>query len=301
MSKDTAKDPETREERDKGYFRQWYQTNGEQLNKSRQQRYNDDPEYRAKVLEQNREARKRKRTEQLEERKKENAVRKTRVNRSWKTHEVTIEGDDGESLTAKMFTIGAVAKMLNCSVQAIRLWERKGVLPETPFRGSKRGSKGDRLYTADMIEMFREVLEQQGHLSENQIRPRPLRVTERTIRFADGKVKEGVKLFRIGELAEASQRTVVTLEQLEQRGYLPQTPFRVSDLGYRLYTEGMIVTVKKAFEERAWEVRGDEEWAKFRDEVYAGWKKQGVIGAKILKTVDDAPAKPVARKAKKKR
>lgn len=285
LTKDQANPPEeTREERDKGYFRQWYQSNGDQLNKSRKRRYQDDPEYREKVLEQNREARKRRRVEQLVERKKENAVRKTRVNRSWKTHDVTIEDENGEEYTAKLFTIGAVAKMLNCSVQAIRLWERKGILPETPFRGAKRGSKGDRLYTADMIEMFREVLEQKGHLSANQIRPRPLRVTERTVKFSDGETKDGVKLFRIGELAEASQRTVVTLEQLEQRGYLPQTPFRVSDLGYRLYTERMIITVKQAFEKRGWEVRGDEEWAKFRDEVHAGWKKQGVIGARILKS-----------------
>jgi DNA-binding transcriptional MerR regulator len=278
-----TKEEKDRAKRDESYFQQWYQEHGDQLNKSRKRRYQDDPAYRERVLVQNRDARKRRRVEQLEERKKENAARKTRVNRSWKTHDVSITDEAGEVHTTKLFTIGAAAKMLKCSVQAIRLWERKGILPETPLRGSKRGSKGDRLYTADMIEMFREVLEEKGHLSDTQIRPRPLRVTERTIRFSDGRVKENVKLFRIGELAEAAQRTVVTLEQLEQRGYLPPTPFRVSDLGYRLYTEPMISAVKTAFEKRAWEIRGDEEWAKFRDEVHAAWRKQGVIGAKILK------------------
>ncbi len=266
------------------YYRRWYVRNGDALNKSRQRRYRDDPEYRNHILEQNREARKRKRAESLEERKRENSARKTRVNRAWKTHDVVLEDDEtGEVCTTKLFTIGLAATLLGCSVQALRGWERKGIIPETPFRGSKRGSKGDRLYTADMVEMFREVLESKGHLNPNQVRPRPLRVAERTVRFAGGKVKKDVKLFRIGELAEASQRTVVTLEQLEQKGWLPKTPFRVSDLGYRLYTEPMITAVKNAFESRGWEVRGEEEWESFRAEVHAAWKKQGVIGARIIK------------------
>lgn len=259
------------------YFQQWYQENGSTLNKKRKKKYNADPEYRARVLEQNREARKRKREGQLDERRKEKAARKTRVNKSWKTYDKPIE-IDGKIVMTKMFTVGAVANILKCSVQAIRMWERKKVLPETPFRYSK----GDRLYTAEQIETFRKILDQQGRLNPNQVRPRPLRSVVRMVKFSTGTSKE-VELFRIGELAEAAQRTVVTLEQLESRGYLPKTPFRVSETGYRLYTEDMINSVKDAFQKRAWEIRGDEEWDQFRDEVLQAWKTQGVIGARIIK------------------
>lgn len=259
------------------YFQEWYQEHGTKLNKARKKKYSDDPEYRKKVLEQNRDARKRKRDGQLDERRKEKAARKTRVSKSWKTYDMPIE-IDGKMVVTKMFTVGAVANVLKCSVQAIRMWERKGVLPETPFRYSK----GDRLYTAELIDTFRQILEKQGRLNPNQVRPRPLRSVVRSVKFSTG-TTEDVELFRIGELAEAAQRTVVTLEQLESRGYLPKTPFRVSVTGYRLYTENMIKSVQDAFKKRAWEIRGDEEWEQFRDEVQLSWKVQGVIGARILK------------------
>jgi hypothetical protein len=115
----------------------------------------------------------------------------------------------------------------------------------------------------------------------------------RVVRFADSEVRE-TELFRIGVLARAAKRTVVTLEQLEQRGFLPETPFRASELGYRLYTEGMIKAVSSAFEKRCWEIRGDEEWKKFHDEVYESWKAQGVVGASILKTTPKSDQDPEA-------
>jgi len=286
--------PATEEET---YFKDWYAENGEQLNKDRKQRYKDDPDYREKVLEQNREARKRKRQEQLVERSKQDAARKTRVERSWKTRPMTITLEDGEQVTVKGFTIGAVAQLLGCSVQAIRLWEKKGVLPATDYRYAGR----DRLYPSDLIDLYRKILEEQGRLNPNKIRPRPLRMALRVVKFSDGKVRE-TELYRIGVLAKAAQRTVVTLEQLEQRGVLPETPFRASELGYRLYTEGMIEAVSSALEKRFWEIRGEEEWQKFRDEVVAAWKEEGVIGARILKRKPDEPEKkPDKKKPSKKK
>jgi DNA-binding transcriptional MerR regulator len=205
---------------------------------------------------------------------------------------MTITLDDDTTVTVKGFTIGAVAQLLGCSVQAIRLWEKKGVLPATDFRYAGR----DRLYPSDLIDLYRKLLEEQGRLNPNKIRPRPLRMALRVVKFSDGKVRE-VELYRIGVLAKAAQRTVVTLEQLEQRGVLPETPFRASELGYRLYTEDMIETVSSALEKRYWEIRGDEEWEKFRNEVFQAWKEQGVIGARILKS-DEMKAPKPAKKSK---
>lgn len=292
------------------YFKEWYAENGDELNKSRKRRYADDPAYREKVLEQNRDARKRRRQEQLIERKKENSARKVRLDRSWKTRPMTLTLEGGRQITVPGFTIGAVAQVLGCSVQAIRLWEKKGVLDATEFRYAGR----DRLYTWEQIEVYRVVLEAQDKLNPNKTRPRPLRMAKRWVQFSNSKAPKVTELYRIGVLARAANRTVVTLEQLEQRGYLPETPFRASELGYRLYTENMIQAVSSALEIRFWEVRGEEEWKKFHDEVFAAWEKEGVIGAEILdlpveeddedekpkKKAKSKPTKPKAKKPKKK-
>lgn len=270
------------------YFSQWYSENGDELNQARQQKYQTDPEYRAHVLEQNKAARDRRRSKAREEKREEDKHRKTRVDRAWKSHTITTVGADGAPVVVEGFTIGAVAQILTCSPQAIRLWHRNGVLPEPDFRYGGR----DRLYTLEQVDQYREILRADGRLSQTKIRPRPLRVSVKTVRFADGRVRK-VELFRIGILAKAAQRTVVTLEQLEAKGYLPETPFRHmslkkpkrvsnSDLGYRLYTEEMISSVSKALEVREWEIRGEEGWSSFRDEVHTAWMEQGIIGARIV-------------------
>lgn len=286
------------QEGEKAYFKQWYEENGSKLNKDRKKRYNRDPDYRKRVLEQNRDARKRKRVDQQlakqAEKEQEDGARKTRVEHSWKTHEMTVTLPGGKTATVQGFTIGAVAQILGCSVQAIRLWERKGVLPPTEHRYAGR----DRLYPLDLIFIYRKILHEQGRLNPNKLRPRPLRMTVREVKFSDGKVRE-VELFRIGVLAVAAERTVVTLEQLEQRGSLPETPFRASKLGYRLYTEDMIESVASALKKRFWEIRGEEEWTKFHDEVHQAWAEQGVIGAEILPLATPVEEKPKAKKPRK--
>jgi DNA-binding transcriptional MerR regulator len=259
------------------YFKEWYRDNGDELNKSRRTRYHTDPEYKERILQQNREARKRRREEQMEEKQKRKSVQKTRSTNSWKSVNIELEDENGNKVVTKMFTIGAVAKALDCSVQALRLWEKKKIIPETPFRYSK----GDRLYTKEQIEQFREVLTKQGRIGKNKVRSRPLPFVERKILLAGKKRPKLTKLFRIGVLAKTVGRTVVTLEQLEQKGVLPPTPFRASDVGYRLYTQSMMEAVKGAFDSRGGEIRGEEAWQSFHDDVYAEWDKQSVLGAEI--------------------
>jgi hypothetical protein len=65
---------------------------------------------------------------------------------------------DGER--REFFYIGALAKAIGYSVQAIRLWETGGLMPNTPYRSPRtkapvaggRSDKGKRLWTRAQIE-----------------------------------------------------------------------------------------------------------------------------------------------------
>lgn len=66
-----------------------------------------------------------------------------------------VEGEKRE-----FFVIGHLAKALGYSVQSIRLWEDKGLLPRSPYRSPRtrkpvaggRSNKGKRLWTREQIE-----------------------------------------------------------------------------------------------------------------------------------------------------
>ncbi len=258
---------------DTTYFHDWYKTNGKSLNKRRKDRYNSDPEYREKVLAQNREARRKRREASQGERDAKKDAQKVKPSKAWKSVNVEVDGK-----VVKMFTIGAVAKSLDCSAQALRLWERKGIIEETPYRYSK----GDRLYTLEQIEDMRASLTAQGRIGPNKTRVKTSPYVECYILLAGRQRKKLVRLFRIGTMAQMVGRTVVTLEQLEQKGYLPETPFRLSEVGHRLYTLGMMESVKAAFDKRGGEVRGEGSWRSLHDEVVKSWSAQGIVGAQFL-------------------
>lgn len=260
------------------YFAGWYAEHGKVLNEERAKRYASDPEYKKKVLAQNRAARQKKRAETLERRKAAGTAE--RVEKAWKTRPLTLTLDQGQEVTVQGFTIGAVAKLLEVSVQAIRLWERKGHLPGTPFRYQGR----DRLYPYDLIELYRYIVHDlQQRMSADKTHPKPLWMVRRIVQFAGEAAPREVKLFRIGVLAKAAKKTVVTLEQWESKNLLPITPFRAAGTpGYRLYTTGQIRSVVAAMRRLDWEIRGDEAKEAFHTEVLSAWKAQGVIGARIL-------------------
>lgn len=58
------------------------------------------------------------------------------------------------------YTISHLATALDCSVQSIRAWEDKGLLPRSPYRGPRtkapvaggRSNKGRRLWTREQVE-----------------------------------------------------------------------------------------------------------------------------------------------------
>ena len=259
-------------------FREWYADNGEELNRSRRARYDNDPEYRAQVLRLNRASRQRARKRREEERRQAlAAVEAPGRPRAYKTVEVSM--GEGEP-PVKLFTIGAVAKALGCSVQQVRLWEKRGVIHPAELRSDC----GDRLYTGHEVDEMRQRLLDNG-LMEAQADARLFQGGQpkhfvRLVRFADG-TERRVALFRVGSLARALKRSVLTVEQMEQRGALPSTPFRASRTRYRLYTVGMIAAVAEAYLSRGGAIRGRERWAEFTAEVKAAWEALGVFGAEL--------------------
>jgi DNA-binding transcriptional MerR regulator len=261
-------------------FKKWYGKHGKKLNKSRRERYAEDPEYRARVLKANRDSRKRRRKEQQSAKAEERGATKLKTRpRPWKVVEAEIETSTGTARN-KLFTIGALARVLGCSVQAIRLWEKQGVIREPEVRNGK----GDRLYSPNEIRVIHEVMQAQGRVSDSKVRQRSTpQGFERRVQFKEGKKKHVklVRLFRIGVLAKALDRTVLTVEQMEQRGALPATPFRASSTGYRLYTFEMVEVAKKAMDARDGVIRGKKKWAAFYNEVYEGWTRLGVMNASL--------------------
>lgn len=271
---------------DPTYFQQWYEENGADLNQSRRDRYKNDPEYREKILAQNREARKKRSEEKLAQKRATRKSTKTNQTQSYKAVvRPMTDKRTGKEVKTRMYTIGAVAKALGCSVQALRMWEKKEVIKGP----SLLESKGVRLYTASRIDEIRDTLLAKGRLTKTSRGAtrtvgavKNSQYTDKMVKFRGVKEPQPIRLYKIGSLATAVGRTVVTLEQLEQRKLLPATPFRASKVGYRLYTQEMMEAVQASFDERGGEVRGDLAWKEFYNEVFTAWKALNVIGARII-------------------
>jgi hypothetical protein len=68
----------------------------------------------------------------------------------------------------EFFIIGHLAKALGYSVQSIRAWEDKGLLPRSPFRSPRtrkpvaggRSDKGKRLWTREQVEGIVRIAQQ---------------------------------------------------------------------------------------------------------------------------------------------
>jgi len=260
-------------------FKSWYAENGEELNETRRRRYELDPAYKARVLKLNRDSRARARKKRAEVRRREReAVATPTKPLPFKTVDVPM--GEGQP-PVKLFTIGALATALGCSVQLVRLWEKRGVIHPAELRSDR----GDRLYTDHELEVIRERLIKNGILQLDAAgrvyqMEKPKHFVRR-VRFEDG-TEEDVALFRVGVLAKAINRTVLTVEQMEKRGALPSTPLRASRTRYRLYTAEMVAVVAQAYNDRDGTIRGKEQWAAFSAEVTEGWRSLGTLGASLV-------------------
>lgn len=251
-------------------FKGWYEEHGKTLNADRRARYNTDPEYREQVLETNRKARERKRQEALVEKLAQaEAITLTPKAKAWK--ETLIPTKRGEIRT---FSIGALARALGRSVQAIRIWERKKLIP----RPSLTNAKGDRLYTADDVANIHNILTELGKLGDERERPEPRQLWAE-IKPATGKAYK-TPMYRIGVLATALGRSAVTVEQMERREVLPETPFR--NKGHRLYTTAMIESAAKMRQLHNKEIVVND-WKGFHAGLLKAWTILKVFDSTITK------------------
>lgn len=74
----------------------------------------------------------------------------------------------------ELFTIGALAQALEKEIVTIRLWEKKGYLPSSPFRlrsKSLNGNKvkGNRVYTRELVEIVVEEFDKRGLLGARRV------------------------------------------------------------------------------------------------------------------------------------
>lgn len=139
------------------YQREYYLNNRGKLSKSRHERYISDPEYRLNVLEKSRQYRMRRKAEKDAERAAlvaEGLMPPPNGRRG--PVRVRIGGTEVEA-----YTLPVLAERIGCSIHTVRNWIHVGVIPKTPFRSSR----GDRLYTDDMILAVKMEIQLKSRIS----------------------------------------------------------------------------------------------------------------------------------------
>ena len=136
-------------------YKEWYEENKEILANRRREKYHTDKKYRAKVKAWNKSYAARQRTE-----KKEKPKSKVRVPKHRRpiVLEVIVYGESAE---VKLVHVGAFARAIGRSVQTVHEWEKRELLPRTPYL-LIGDTKRERLYTADMVLVVKGVLAKRG-------------------------------------------------------------------------------------------------------------------------------------------
>lgn len=136
----------------------WWKKNGDRVNEKRRNRYKTDPEYREaqKALSRKNYA------AQAKQRDEAGGI-VTKVRRFRKAKKIMLNGN-----VVELFSVGTFAKAIGRMNQTISVWERQGFLPKTPFRTPKDSENGVRLYSRDMIDVVRRVLEEAGHVRREE-------------------------------------------------------------------------------------------------------------------------------------
>lgn len=246
-------------------FSQWYDDNRDRWNDARRSRYENDLEYRNRVLSQNRASREKRKEQDSEDSAEVSAAQKTGSTEAW----MEFMDEDGQV----WLTIGALARALGKSVKTLRLWENKGWIPHA----TQRTPKGERLYTPEEILSIREKLLGEGRVGQSGLQTKTNSYVKQV---KVGEEVQAIVLFRVSALAQAAGRSTSIVLQHESKGRFPKTTLRAKG-GHRLYTAEMIEGAVAAYE---WLDRqaGPKPWDKFRMRVEASWGKLGLAGAEVL-------------------
>lgn len=260
-------------------FKAWYETNKGRLSEDRKVRYRTDPVYRASIQKANSRVRDQKKLVREELAGVEAQARKISGVPAavWKMLPVEVPNDDGVGTKViQVLSIGAVAKVLGRSIQAVRLYEKQGLIPPAPYRSKK----GDRLYPPEMIIEIRKSMEKLGRVTDGVIdRTEPPKMYE--IRLSTGKVATE-PLFRVSAFAKACNRNIASIEHMEFHGLLPKTPLNPVKGKLRLYTTGMLTSAGLVF--AAYD-SGEIARTDIGKLISDLWLEEGLLTAKVVSQV----------------
>lgn len=124
----------------KDYYADWYQQNRERISQKRKAAYQENADYRERVLSQS-----------AEHREKRRQIARVKVPR----HQVPRRYQTGDGGEVVLFSIGFFAMFIGRSVQSINEWEKAGILPKTPYI---QGSRRFRLYSQAMMEAVQSMI-----------------------------------------------------------------------------------------------------------------------------------------------
>jgi len=247
----------------------------EALKDRRKKRYASDPIYRERALKWSRDFKAKRRLET----KRVVAKKPAASSPAWKKIEVEVDG-----VMIAMFTLGALARILGKGLSTLRMWEGKGVLPQTPYRSER----GDRLYTYDQVNDIRNQLVKDGRVHHTFVKPRlakPKTITK-MVRDDDG-IERRVALYRVSALAAVLNKTVSQLVVYEQRGLIPVSPLRATSVQYRLYTPSMLQAVRAVLEMFGYPVlKATVDPKLVHARILEEWERQGMRNSVIVEDTD---------------
>src|SRR5690606_13833470 len=170
-------------------YKDWYEENKEEVNRKRQEKYEQDPEYREKAIA-------RARFYYWTKKRKNELTKEVDLDevelKSTKLIRIDIANPEdvryGTSIEVPVYDAGQLGKYMTRSAQTIRLWERKGIIPVAFWRDAR----GYRLYTEDHVIAFLE----NRHLLDLPMRKIEDSVFAREIKRSLAEMPDGVKVER---------------------------------------------------------------------------------------------------------
>lgn len=240
-------------------FGNWYSRNKEKWNETRRERYKSSSEFRDRNKGYTKKYVEKKKVERAKEREERNKASTVYVRKKYKFF---VTDHNGELVRG--VTLGGVAEFCGVSLAAIRKWITEGLVIDSEIKGPR----GERLYTADMLESVYETLKSKGKLHS---RGANYIAFVGTMVYDDGRI-ERVKLYTIKVLASLLKRHVSNMYILETRGILPKSPYKPS--GFRLYTPAMIETAFKI-------IKDNKDNVTTGGRITSEWIEQGVFNSEL--------------------
>jgi len=245
-------------------YKQWYDSNKDLINHVKRERYKTDPFYRESILNRNKSYR------------QKASSGKALKARSWRVVEQPINLPDGTISTKQYYTIGYLASSLNCSVQALRSWEKDGLLPSADYKDNN----GVRFYSQDTLVKIKDIVAQ-----DLQVKFKKQALQGKTYKCLDASdgIEKDIVLYKFNNLQQICGKSRITLDKLIAAGHIPATPLTVTGRAHRLYTLEMMKAVAAAFKDIK---KGSKEtrWASFRNQITSSWEKLKINQLTIVTT-----------------